>query len=80
MRFLTILLLSCTLFSLAHAEPASLKPFTSGSYQQIVSSHAGKPFFERLQRTHTRLRDPLGLVAWHTNRQIQLGHPLGQGN
>jgi thiol-disulfide isomerase/thioredoxin len=44
MRFLTFLLLSCTLFSLAHAENTTLKPFTSGSYQQIVSSHAGKPF------------------------------------
>jgi thiol-disulfide isomerase/thioredoxin len=44
MRFFTLLLLSFTLFSTARAEPASLKPFTSGSYQQIVSNHAGKPF------------------------------------
>jgi thiol-disulfide isomerase/thioredoxin len=44
MRFLTILLFSLTILSQAHAESPALKPFTSGSYAQIVNSNAGKPF------------------------------------
>lgn len=44
MRFFTFLLLSFSLFAQAQAGEPTLKPFVSGSYQQIVSSHAGKPF------------------------------------
>lgn len=43
--FSLILLLTFAGFaSFANAEPAQLKPFTPGSYQQLLTSKTGKPF------------------------------------
>ena len=43
MRFFTVLLFAL-LANLAHADAPTLKPFNTGSYQQIVNEQAGKPF------------------------------------
>jgi thiol-disulfide isomerase/thioredoxin len=44
-KFLTLLFISLAIMAnTAHAESPTLKPFTSGSYQQILTSNAGKPF------------------------------------
>jgi thiol-disulfide isomerase/thioredoxin len=42
--FLPALLLALVLSATVQAESINLKPFTSGSYQQIVSNNAKKPF------------------------------------
>jgi thiol-disulfide isomerase/thioredoxin len=39
----TVLISLAILTSTAHAEPPKLKPFTTGSYQQLLTSNAGKP-------------------------------------
>ena len=44
-QFLSVLIiLLATINSTVQAEQADLKPFTSGSYQQILSSNANQPF------------------------------------
>ena len=44
-QFLSVLIiLLATINSPVQAEQAGLKPFTSGSYQQILASHANQPF------------------------------------
>lgn len=44
-KLVTILFIGLALLTTAaHAESSALKPFTSGSYQQLLTSNAGKPF------------------------------------
>ena len=44
-KLLTLLFIGLAILAnTAQAEPQNLKPFTSGSYQQILTSNAGKPF------------------------------------
>lgn len=42
--FTALLFILVTLTNSAHAETQNLKPFTSGSYQQILADNAKKPF------------------------------------
>ena len=44
-KFLTLLFIGLAILAnVAQAESPILKPFTSGSYQQILTGNAGKPF------------------------------------
>lgn len=43
-KFLTILFIGLAIFGTTVRAESTLKPFTSGSYQQLLTSNAGKPF------------------------------------